>query len=195
MAEVAATIGASPPGDTWRFRRILIAGITGALCGAYSRALNFWPVGTADLARGFLDLLGLPLLLLTVVVLPLLWFVVAAIAVFRREWRRMTSNILAIATIAVGPFAVGAVPWFDPWFWYVVLNEAELDAAARGKVPVGGEQYVVIGEWDISTGFAGASVNNFVALVYDGSDGTPTDPSNPYQKHVYGHFYLRHRYE
>ena len=71
---VATTIATqSLPGDTWRVRPIVIAGIVGASCGAHIRAFNFWQVGTADVARALLDLFGLPLILLVVMVLLLVW--------------------------------------------------------------------------------------------------------------------------
>lgn len=195
MEKAAPAVTQNPPVDTWRFQRIAIAGITGALCGVYVRAFNFWQVGTADVARELLDLFGLPLLFVTVAVLSLVWLIVAVIALFRRRWRRMTSSILAIVTIAVGFSMVAAVPLFDPWFWYVIINKSKFEATVLGKVSVDSKPFAVIDEWDISTGLAGVSANHFIALVYDGSDGTPPDPSNQYQTHVYGHFYLRDHYE
>ena len=107
----------------------------------------------------------------------------------------MASSVLAIAAIFVSFWVIATLPLFDPWFWYVIVNRATFEANVLGKVSADGKPFAMIDEWDISTGLAGVSAAHFIALVYDGSDGTPLDPSNEYQRHVVGHFYLRDRYE
>ncbi|HET6236345.1 MAG TPA: hypothetical protein VFE41_15505 [Acetobacteraceae bacterium] len=168
------------PADGWRIRRIWIAAVFGVMLVGSHRILDFWPLGASgspgQVARALFDFSGVLFLL------PLAGFVVglliaAGIALWRRHFRRVASNILAIAAIPVCILVVAKVPLFDPWLWYVIANRTRFEALAASGPPSNGPKYAVVEIRDGSTGLAGLSSNHFIVLVYDESDAVSLEPS------------------
>lgn len=166
--------------DGWGTRRIWIAGALGAMLAGSDRILDFWSLGAGGslqlAVRGLLDLSRLFFLL------PLAGFVVglliaAAIALWRRRFRRMASSILAIAAMPVCFVIVAKVALFDPWVWYAMANSTRFAALAVSDPPPNGPKYAEIEVRDVSTGFAGIGPNHFIALIYDESDAVGLEPS------------------
>ena len=175
--------------DAWNFRRILHAVVLSAICAFYSHTLDFWAVGTASGLRGIFDLLGGLLLILTTIGFLLVMLISTIVCVFRLRFRRLASNVLAFLCIPVCLTTLMLVPLFDPWFWYVVVNQSAFEAEAAAKTPKEGSKIVIITGRDISTGLAGAGDNHFVQIVYSGADPNTLKSSDPPLSHIYGKFY------
>jgi hypothetical protein len=189
------------PIDIWNVRRMVIAAFLGIACAAYHRALDFWPLDSANGLRGLLDLLGGPLLVLSVAGILFVWFIGALVALFRRRIRGMVSRLIAIIIVPVCFGTMITVPLFDPWLWYVIFNKSrfEASAAASGSAQNG----TIIEGRDVSTGIAGAGYNHFVALIFSESDppklvyGDSEEEklaANSVLTHLYGNFYRRDEY-
>jgi hypothetical protein len=168
-------VSRSRPADEWATRRIWIAAVCGALLAGSGWLLDFWPLGSGGplgrVLRPVLDLSRL-LLLVPLAGVALAFLILAAIALWRRQFRRAASSVVAIAAIPVCFVLVAKVPLFDPWLWYVIANKAHFEAVAAGD-----PKYAVIETRDVSTGFAGLDPNHFVALIYDESDAVGLEPS------------------
>ena len=195
------------PSDGWRTRRIWIAGVFGAMLAGSSQILDFWPLGAIGSFR--LALRELLELSQVFFLLPLAGFVaglliVAGIALWRRQSRRVASSIFAIMAIPVCFVIVARVPLFDPWLWYAIANGNRFETLATSDPPPNGPKYAKIEVRDVSTGFAGINPNHFIALIYDESDAVGLEPSErpsiwqtrtefgssfPRGKRLYGHFF------
>lgn len=180
--------------DAWNFRRILHAAVLSAICAFYFHALDFWAVGAANGLRGIFDLLGGLLLLLTMIGFLLVVLISTIVCVFRLRLRRLASNVLAFLCIPVCLMTLMLVPLFDPWFWYVVVNQSAFEAEAATKTPKEGSKIVIIEGRDISTGLAGAGDNHFVQIVYSGADPNTLTSSDQPLSHIYGKFYRQDEY-
>jgi hypothetical protein len=203
----ADTVLRHQPSDGWRTRRIWIAGVFGAMLAGSSRILDFWPLGASGSFR--LALRELLELSQVFFLLPLAGFVVgllivAGIALWRRQFRRVASSIFAIMAIPVCFLIVARVPLFDPWLWYAIANGNRFETFATSDPPPNGPKYAKIEVRDVSTGFAGIDPNHFIALIYDESDAVGLEPSErpriwqtrtefgsplPRGRRLYGHFF------
>ncbi|RUL96551.1 hypothetical protein [Rhizobium chutanense] len=180
---------------------MVIAAGLGTTCAAYHRALDFWPLGSANGLRGLFDLLGGALLFLSVVGILFIWFIGAFVALCRRRLRGMVSRLAAIIIVPVCFGTMVIVPLFDPWLWYVIFNKSSFEAAAAAS---GSAQNGTILEGrDVSTGIVGAGDNHFVALIFSESDppklvyGDSDEEklaANSVLTHLYGNFYRRDEY-
>ena len=175
----AEHLSRDPEADRWRARRIWVAGAFGAMLAGSGVILDFWPVGAsgsfANGLRGFLDISRL------IVALPLMGFtlgllIAALIALWRLHFRRLASNILAIAAIPVCFGLVGLLPLFDPWLWYAMVNNSRFEALAASASPSNEPKYAVVEGRDVSVGFVGGSTH-FVFLIFDESDAVGLEPS------------------
>ncbi|MBB4237538.1 hypothetical protein [Rhizobium esperanzae] len=183
---------------------MIIAACLGTTCAAYNRAFDFWPLDSTYELRGLFDLLGGPLLFLSVVGVLLVWFIGAFIALCRLRLRGMVSRLFAIIIVPVCFGTLINVPLFDPWLWYVIFNKSSLEAAAAASgSSQNGTKFSVIEGCDVSTGIAGLGVNHFVAVIYSESDphklvyGDSDEDklaSNAVLTHLYGNFYRRDEY-
>ncbi|EJJ29041.1 hypothetical protein [Rhizobium sp. CF142] len=184
--------------DTWYIHRVVAACLLGTACGVYLRILDFWPIGGSVLSRqlrNVFDFPGFLLLFLVTFFSVFIWFVSAIIASFRRRFRLAASNIAAITLVYGCLWATMVVPIFDPWFWYVLINESRFEAVvAANNAAENSPRFAIIEERDVSTGITGASINHLVTLIYDESDVADAAPSDSDQKHLYGHFYRRDTY-
>ena len=197
--------------DGWGTRRIWIAGAVGAILAGSDWILDFWPLGAGGslehAVRAIFDLSRVLFLL------PLAGFVVglliaAGIALWRRHFRGVASNIFAIAAIPVCFVVVAKVQLFDPWLWYTTANRTCFKGLAAGGPPSSGPKCTVVESRDVSTGFAGLDPNHFIALIYDESDAVGLEPSErpgiwrtrsmcpafgsvpiPRGRRLYGHFF------
>ncbi|MGO7536748.1 hypothetical protein [Rhizobium leguminosarum] len=183
---------------------MVIAAFLGTACAAYVRALDFWPLGFANGLRGLFDLLGGPLLVLSVVGILLMWFISAIAAQYDRRLRGMASSFIAITVVPVCFGTIVTVQLFDPWLWYAIFNKSSFEAAAATNgSSQNSPKFAIIDARDVSTGIAGAGYNHFVALIY--SEGDPHKhvysdseeaklASNSVLTHLYGNFYRRDEY-
>ncbi len=189
----------SLPRDAWHLYRMVAACLLSTACAVYIQAFDFWPLDGGGLAgelRFLLDFPGSLVLFLPTYISVFIWLVSAIVALFRRRFRLVASNVIALA-LAFGCFAtVMIVPIFDPWFWYVVINRSRLEAVVAAHQVSGTKpKSVTIGDWDVSTGFAGVSPNHFVALIYDENEGADVEAPDAIKKHLYGHFYRQDTYQ
>ncbi|ARQ57442.1 UNVERIFIED_ORG: hypothetical protein GGE64_001149 [Rhizobium etli] len=190
--------------DIWNVRRMVIAAFLGTACAAYARALDFWPLGFANGLRGLFDLLGGPLLVLSVVGILLVWFISAIAAQYDRRLRGMASSFIAIIIVPVWFGTIVTVPLFDPWLWYAIFNKSSFEAAAATSgSSQNSPKFAIIEARDVSTGIAGVSVDHFVALIYSEGDPHKHVYSNSDEEklasssvltHLYGNFYRRDEY-
>ncbi|WP_245441668.1 hypothetical protein [Rhizobium leguminosarum] len=190
--------------DIWNVRRMVIAAFLGTAWAAYGRALDFWPLDFAYELRGDFDLLGGPLLVLSIAGMLLVWFISALVALFRRRLRGMASSFIAITIVPVCFGTIVTVPLFDPWLWYAIFNKSSFEAAAATNgSSQNSPKFAIIEARDVSTGIAGVGLNHFVALIY--SEGDPHKhvysdseeaklASNSVLTHLYGNFYRRDEY-
>ena len=198
----AAPVSRQQPADRWGIHRIWIAGALAAMLGGSRWVLGFWSLGTPSSPRGvFEDSQVLLLLALAGVVVGL--SIAAAVAVWRRHFRRATSSVAAIAAIPICFLIVTRVPLFDPWLWYAIVHRSRFEALAANAAASNEPKYAVI-EWrDVSTGLV-IEPNHFVALIYDESDALALEPSQrpriwrsrtefgsplPKGRRLFGHFF------
>lgn len=188
--------------DSWKHRRMVLGGLIGAVIAADLLLLDFVPVG---LARLVMDFPGLPIFLLIVMLVILTWLLMAIVSLFQRRFRRATSSLLAVALVFAVAGTVLRLPIFNPWLWYVLINQSSLEEiAAKNRGMQNSNEFVVIEERDVSTGIAAVTAPTFVALVYDeraSSDATRAGSVRQihdqfslraeYVQHIYGKFYLR----
>jgi hypothetical protein len=172
--------------------------------------LQFWPLsplGTlAGSMRTLLDLAGL-LFMMPLLVFVLYLLVACIVALWRRHIRHAVSSLLAIAAIPLCAMVVIAVPLFDPWLWYAVLDGAHLKERFTSDQSSDQPKFAIIEIRDVSTGIVGSG-NHFVALVYDESDAVELPPDKrpaiwrdrslwpavgftpiPRGQRLYGHFF------
>lgn len=174
--------------DRWHRRRIFIAFILATVWSISVNLDEFWPSSPQSSAghdAASLIVLAGELLLLPAI---LCWMVSGVISIFRRKWRLLTSNILAIAVSVGCCLAIARLPVFSPWYWYVRSNEMQLITTAMSKMPsrdVPEIEYRSVETRDVSDNFAGFA-NHFVELIYSDIAG---QTKFGIISHLYGNFY------
>lgn len=160
--------------DRWDTLRIWLAGTFGALIAAGDRLLDFLEAGSGFAGLlNFTEILLVPVLFLGIV---LGLFVEAGVVLWRRQYRRAASSILAIVAIPVCVVVIARAPLFDPWKWYAVANKSRFETLAVHDPPPGGPKYAKTKVWDVSSGLV-VNGNHFVTLVFDESDEVGLDPA------------------
>ena len=196
----------SPPADAWRTRRIWLFVAFGLWLAGAGWILDFWPLGggLGQDIRSAIDLSRL-LLVLLLAGFSVGLLIAAGIALYRRQFRRAVSSVVAIAALPVCFVIVAKVPLFDPWLWYAIANKNRFETLVASD-PVNRVKYAVLREDDVSTGFSGIDPNHFVLLIYDESDDVGRKPSDrpdiwrarmipgldapiPKGRKLYGHFF------
>ncbi len=152
-----------------------------AVFAAQTKALEFWPslppeAGIAFGVRLALDL-GLPLVSLCLCGLAI-WLAVAAVwALIKRRMRRALSLILAIVAIPLLFLVQARLNMFDPYYWYVLANEARFEAKAKSVSGPGAKAFAVIERRDVSIGIV-TTPPRYASIIYDGSDEIGLEPAD-----------------
>jgi hypothetical protein len=179
--------------DAWLVRRIAIGGVLGFVCAAAIRVVFDGPVPASFPI--FLSLLGLVLLLVGTVITLLAYLITALISLYRRLFRRMVSGIVAIVLFALCLLTVATAPIFDPWLWYVILNESRLEAEAATKAKAQLSTHpTIIEERDASCCIA-VNTNHFIELIYSDTNLGGMETKNSFITHIYGNFYKRDEFD
>jgi hypothetical protein len=198
---------------TWR---PLWWSVAGACVSAFwIHYMRFAPVTAQSVASSVLKFtvgvalwLGTPAFLGYALFLPLRMMVALA----RLRFRRALSLACAIAVIPLVFVGLVRLIIFDPWYWYVLLNQSRFATEARAASSSGPPAFAILEDRDVSVGLA-TNPPLFAAVVYDESDelGLPTTQRSPAWearngkrlladnnlvvgvRHLLGHFYLVNR--
>lgn len=181
------------------------------------KALEFWPslppeAGVAFGVRLALDLSG-PFVLLCLFGFGIWLAIAAVLALIERRVRRALSLIFALVAIPLLFVAQARLNMFDPYYWYVLANEARFEAQAKSASGAGAAAFAVIEMRDVSIGMV-TTPPRYASIVYDESDEiglNPADRSEDWKsrhraqlefasagyaeswywvKHLVGHFFL-----
>lgn len=164
-------------------------------------------------ARNILNLFT-PLIGLTVLSFIVIMLVSVIVALFKRQLRRSLSRACATIAPPLLFVAQGHLATCDPYFWYVLANETQLEAQAAKVSTEQSPIFAIVESRDVSVGLA-INPPTFTSIVYDASDVICTldqehlarfwqhrDPSSgissrPWPmpneisaRHLLGHFYL-----
>jgi hypothetical protein len=162
-----------------RPRRIAWAAGLAAFVGICRHTVDFVSLPAPDSEnpiahfRSFLTLgIALPVLASFITLVGLLLGVLVALV--RQRWRQAWASVLALLAFFLIIVAQERLPFCDPYYWYVRLNAAQLEAEARARSTPGEPVFALLEGRDASTGMVGSG-NDFMALVYDETDAIGQD--------------------
>lgn len=151
-----------------------------AVFTAQMKALEFWPslppkAGVAFGVRLALDLSG-PFVLLCLFGFAIWLAVAAVLALIKRRMRRALSLIFALVAIPLLFLVQARLNIFDPYYWYVLANEARFEAQAKSTAEAGAAPFAVIETRDVSIGFV-TTLPRYASIVYDESEEIGSKPA------------------
>jgi hypothetical protein len=190
---------------------LAIAGATASVI--WIRFLDFVPLGRGpsgtvrDLLNIFLPL-GALILIAPVLVL-IVWMMVA---LARRRFRRGLSLLCAVMVMPLIMWGGLRLTFFDPYYWYVMLNSPRFEREIKAETRAGVPTFVRLEDRDVSVGLV-INPPTFTSIVYDESDELGRAAANRSlewnirngirlaadgggnrmvysAQHLYGHFYL-----
>jgi hypothetical protein len=161
----------------WRF----VWGSTGlaAVLAAQTTVLAFFPsrppwTSIAFAMRFALDL-ALPLVFLCICGFAIWLAVAAVLALLKRRLRRALSFVLALVAIPLVFVVQAELVMFDPYYWYVLANEARFEAEAKAISKANAPAFAVVETRDVSIGMV-TTPPRFRSIIYDESDEVGLDP-------------------
>ena len=157
-------------GNRYRFWPIASALILAACYAAMMQYLFFVPLGPASHPTARTFLMGLDLLSpIVLLVVEAILVVAVLVTLARLRFRRTLIYLCAALCIPIVIIGVGRVTVFNPYFWYVLFNLNQLEAAAKSAAGTTAPAFVKLEGRDVSTGLV-SNPPTFTSIIYDESD-------------------------
>jgi hypothetical protein len=120
---------------------LAIAGATASVVGI--QFLNFVPVspGPVGAVRDVFNIL-LPLGVLILIAFTLVLIVWMIVALVRRRFRQLLSLLCAVVVIPLIICGGLRLAFFDPYYWYVMLNSSRFEREIKAKTQAGVPAFV-----------------------------------------------------
>ena len=163
---------------------IALALILAACHAAMMQYLFFVPVGPASHPTVRTFLLGLELLSVFVLLaVEAILVAVVIVTLVGLRLRRTLTYLRAALSIPIVIVGVGRIILFNPYFWYVLFNLNQLEAAAKSAAGATTPGFVKLEGRDVSTGLV-INLPTFTSIIYDESDEVGLAPTKRSQTWV-----------